>query len=133
MTAWLFWALGISVLAAVGVVLLRVACSHRHATLLPPVHGAGSDRDHARWYCDRCGKTWAAKFEPETRPRLIYGGYDFRKAQRSAARADHLEKERRRLAVKRAGWAQTPAAHGASAGRSGQRTAEVVPLRRVGE
>ena len=133
---WLQMALGLGALVAVAGVIAMMQCHHRHATLLPPVHGAGPERDHARWYCDRCGHTWAAAFEPETRPRLIYGGYDERKAQRSAARADVLEKERRRLAVKRAGWGQTSPAHSTQAvagARSGPRSLEVVPLRRANE
>jgi len=47
-----------------------------HATLLPPVRGGGPDRDHARWYCDRCGKTWDSGLESSTRPRVIYDGFD---------------------------------------------------------
>jgi hypothetical protein len=82
---------------------LSFRCSHRHATLQPPVRGAGPDRDHARWYCDRCGKTWDSGLEPSTRPRVVFDGYDEHKAVRAAARADALDKQRRRLANKRAG------------------------------
>ena len=129
---WLRWLLaGGAVAAAAGLLLLR-QCGHQHATLLPPVHGAGPERDHARWYCDRCGQTWAAGFAAETKPRVIYSGYDENKAQRSAARADTLERDRRRMAVKRAGWGQTAAAHAGSPTRSGSgpRPIEVVQLRR---
>jgi len=129
---WLRWLLaGGATVGAAGLVM-RMQCSHQHATLLPPVHGAGPERDHARWYCDRCGQTWAAGFAAETKPRLIYSGYDENKAQRSAARADTLERERRRMAVKRAGWGQTAAAHAGSPTRSasGPRPIEVVQLRR---
>ena len=130
---WLQWLLASAALAGAAVTFMMMQCSHRHATLLPPGHGEGPERDHARWYCDRCGHTWAATFVPETRPRLIYGGYDEHKAQRSAARADVLEKERRRMAVKRAGWAQTPAVQSGTAARTGPRPLEVVRLRRTGE
>ena len=49
---------------------------------------AGPDRDHARWYCDRCGRTWDAAFESATRPRVISTGHDEAKAVKAAARAD---------------------------------------------
>jgi len=131
---WLQLSVALGALVAVAGAIVLMQCHHRHATLLPPVHGAGSDRDHARWYCDRCGHTWAATFEPETRPRLVFGGYDERKAQRSAARADVLEKERRRMAVKRAGWGtQAAPGHAAAGSRSGPRPLEVVQMRRAGE
>jgi hypothetical protein len=134
---WLRWVVGAASLVSAAVVVTAVRCHHRYATLLPPVHGAGPERDHARWYCDRCGHTWAATFVPETKPRLIYGGYDAHKALRSAARADALEKERRRMAVKRAGWAQSPGAQGnanvATQMRPGPRAVDVVPMRRVRE
>jgi hypothetical protein len=110
MAPWLRWSLGLS-LTAIAVLVHSSVCAHRHVTLLPPVHGAGPDRDHARWYCDRCGRTWSASLEPNTRPRLVYGGHDESLAVRAAARADALERERRRLAAKRAGWASGPARH----------------------
>ena len=133
---WLRFLVGAGSLLGAAVVVTMARCHHRHATLLPPVHGAGPDRDHARWYCDRCGHTWAATFVPETKPRLIYGGYDEHKALRSAARADALERDRRRLAVKRAGWAQTSAAHASHSDsqlHQGPRRAEVVPMARARE
>lgn len=131
---WLRFVVGAASLLGAVVVVVMARCHHRNATLLPPVHGAGPDRDHARWYCDRCGHTWPATFAHDTRPRLIYGGYESHKALRSAARADALERDRRRLAVKRAGWAQTsavPGGHADSHVRS--RPAEVVPMPRARE
>ena len=107
---WLRWSLALS-LTAVAVLVQASVCGHTHVTLLPAVHDAGPDRDHARWYCDRCGRTWAASFGTTTRPRLVYGGHDESLAVRAAARADALERERRRLAAKRAGWASGPARH----------------------
>jgi hypothetical protein len=114
-------------------VLMTRRCAHRHATLLPPVKGAGPDRDHARWYCDRCGVTWDATLEPVSRPRLIYNGYDESKAVRAAARADALEEQRRRLAVRRAGWAAPPTRpdRPAATRASGPRPLEVLPMRRM--
>jgi hypothetical protein len=101
---WLRWTLALT-FTAVGVVLQAAICTHRHVTLQPAVKGAGPDRDHARWYCHRCGRVWNAAVETNTKPRLTYGGHDETLAIRAAARADALERERRRLAVKRAGWA----------------------------
>ena len=99
---WTRWGvvgvIGLSLLAW----MLSFRCTHRYATLLPPVRDAGPDRDHARWYCDRCGATWDSKLEPSTRPRVIYEGYDESKAVLAAERAESLDKQRRRLATKRA-------------------------------
>lgn len=114
------------------VVLMTRRCSHRHATLLPPVKGAGPERDHARWYCDRCGMTRDATLDPVSRPRVIYDGYDESKAVRAAARADALDEQRRRLAVRRAGWATPPTRADRPNSRiTGPRPIGVVPLRRV--
>jgi len=76
-------------------------CAHPHATLLPPVASAGPDRDHARWYCDQCGREWPALISSGARPRAVYEGFDEALAARAAARADTLERQRRRLANKR--------------------------------
>jgi hypothetical protein len=126
---WLRWIVGLASIAGAVALVVATRCDHRHATLLPPVHDAGPDRDHARWYCDRCGQTWPATFASDTKPRLIYRGYDEHKALGSSARADLLEKERRRLAVKRAGWARTPAAQAPAQAeqRSASRPLEIVP------
>ena len=129
---WLRAALAVAAAAGTATVL-ATRCGHRHATLLPAVHGAGPDRDHARWYCDRCGRTWPAGFATDTRPRLIFDGYDEHKAVRAAARADALEKERRRLATKRAGWTPAQGERVAASTRSGSRTLEAVPFRRARE
>lgn len=131
------WSSRIAALAAglLVVALMLRRCSHRNATLLPPVRGEGPDRDHARWYCDRCGATWDATLEPASRPRLIYNGYDESKAVRAAARADALEEQRRRLAVRRAGW-DAPARQARTSPRqpaTGPRPIEVLPMRRMRE
>jgi hypothetical protein len=102
MSQWTRW--GVAGFAGAALIgwLLSFRCTHRYATLLPPVRDGGPERDHARWYCDRCGATWDSKLEPSTRPRVIYEGYDERKAVLAAERADSLDKQRRRLATKRA-------------------------------
>ena len=97
---WTQWSVGAATAITLAWLVSR-RCTHRYATLLPPVRGAGPDRDHARWYCDRCGRTWDAAFESATRPRVISTGYDEAKAVRAAARADALDKQRRRLSAKR--------------------------------
>ena len=81
--------------------LVSRRCTHRYATLLPPVRDGNPERDHARWYCDRCGRTWDAGFEATTRPRVIYNGFDEQKAVQAAIRADANDKQRRRLATQR--------------------------------
>jgi hypothetical protein len=131
LSPWLRWTLAL-VLTASGVVLQASVCTHRHVTLQPAVRGAGPDRDHARWYCHRCGRSWNASVETNTKPRLTYGGHDETLAIRAAARADALERERRRLAVKRAGWAsgqvrQSPPS--SSEALAGPRRIEAVPSR----
>ena len=65
---WLRWTLAL-VLTASGVVLQASVCTHRHVTLQPAVKGSGPDRDHSRWYCHRCGRSWNASFETNTKPR----------------------------------------------------------------
>ena len=128
------WSSRIAAVAA-GVLILALLtrrCSHRHATLLPPVKGAGPDRDHARWYCDRCNTTGDATLEPTSRPRLIYNGYDESKAVSAAARADALDEQRRRLAVRRAGWATPPTrAERQSSRPAGPRPLQVLPMRKM--
>lgn len=97
---WWSWPVGTAGAAGLA---LAARCSHREVTLLPPVAGGGPDRNHARWYCDRCGRTWAAGLRTSARPERRFDGFDQAKAERSAARADVLERQRRRLALERAG------------------------------
>jgi hypothetical protein len=97
---WWTLPVGIGVVAAAWV---GGHCWHRDVSLLPPVPGAEPERAYARWYCNACGATWAAGLESTTRPRTLHAGYDQDKAQQAAARADLLERERRRLAIERAG------------------------------
>jgi len=125
---WSRW--GVVALGAAGTLtwLISFRCTHRYATLLPPVRGGGPDRDHARWYCDRCGKTWDSGLEPSTRPRVIYDGYDEHKAVRAAARADALDKQRRRLATKRGGNTKPRPSRPAPVSRPGPRPVEAGPF-----
>jgi hypothetical protein len=125
------WIFGVASVVLLALWVLGRRCSHRYATLQPPVHGAGPDRDHARWYCDRCGQTWDASFATDTRPRVIYDGFDEQKAVRAAARADAFEKQRRRLADKRAGRPETHTPRSAPLPRTVP--FEVVAASRLGE
>jgi hypothetical protein len=100
---WLLSSAFVAAVLAVGALGLVISrrCTHRYATLLPPVRSAGPDRDHARWYCDRCGRTWDADFESTTHPRVIYEGHDEQQAMHAAIRADAFDKRRRQLASQR--------------------------------
>jgi transposase-like protein len=122
---WTRW--GVVALVAMAVLgwLLTFRCTHRYATLLPPVRDGGPDRDHARWYCDRCGKTWDSGLASSTRPRVIYSGHDEQKAVLAAARADSLDKQRRRIATKRTSGAKRTS-RPAPASRPGPRPVEAV-------
>ena len=80
----------------------------------------------ARWHCNGCGATWASGLESTTRPRVKYLGYDQAKAGQAAARADTLERERRRMAIERAGLAKAKTAPVAVAVNAG-----ATPLARV--
>lgn len=104
---WWTLPLGLTVVAGAW---LGGRCWHRDVSLLPPVPGGGPDREHARWHCNGCGATWASGLESATRPRVRYLGYDQAKAGQAAARADTLERERRRMAVERAGLAKAKTA-----------------------
>ncbi len=73
--------------------------------LLPPVTNPDGTRTNAQWFCDHCGKTWAASFEREQTPVLRFNGYDQSKAVDAARRAAELERRQRTLALRRAGLA----------------------------
>jgi hypothetical protein len=88
--------------------------------LLPPVTSRDGTRSSAQWFCDRCGKTWAASFEREHTPVLRFNGYDQSKAVDAARRADELERRQRTLALRRAGLSPPR--------RRPEREAEVVPM-----
>jgi hypothetical protein len=97
-----WWTLPLGAVVVAGT-WLGGRCWHRDVSLLPPVPGGGPDREYARWHCNGCGATWASGLESSTRPRPRYFGYDQAKAAQAAVRADTLERERRRLAMERAG------------------------------
>ncbi len=120
---WWTLPLGLTVVAAAW---LGGRCWHRDVSLLPPVPGGGPDREYARWHCNGCGATWASGLESTTRPRVMYLGYDQAKAGQAAARADTLERERRRMAIERAGLAKAKTAPVAVAVNAG-----ATPLARV--
>jgi hypothetical protein len=94
--------------------------------LLPPVTNPDGTRSEAQWYCDRCGKSWAAAFEHQ--PRLVrrFDGFDQSKAVGAARRAEELTKHQRRLALRRAGLGPVNRAP-----RVRANPAEVVPLAHV--
>lgn len=72
--------------------------------LLPPTTDFTGVRQPARWYCDKCGRTWEANFERVQRPVQKFVGYDETKAMGSAKRAAELADKRRALALDRAGF-----------------------------
>ena len=104
---WLGAPLQVVALASASAVFIAVArpwqCRHAEPGLLPPMTESDGKRVPARWYCSKCGHTWAAAIESEHRPVLRFKGYDESKAVASARRADQLERQQRGLAVKRAG------------------------------
>ena len=86
----------------------RFRCAHRGPlALLPPVTDTNGDRLPARWFCDRCGRTWTAEFEHDRKPVPKFVGFDEKKAARAAERAFLLEEQRRSIALQRAGLSRT--------------------------
>ena len=71
--------------------------------LLPPVEGDNGERLPARWFCDRCGKSWPAGLERDHAPIPRFTGYDPTKAVSAARRAGELEASQRKLALRRSG------------------------------
>jgi len=106
--AWWFGApVQMIVLATASVAFVAITrpwqCRHPEPGLLPPVTEADGTRTPARWFCSKCGATWAAAIESEHRPVLRFKGYDESKLVAAARRADQFERQQRGLAVKRAG------------------------------
>lgn len=100
--------------AAASVVYLLSRCQHPAPGLLPPTTADDGTRVSARWFCDECGKTWAAGFdEGVTRPVARYSGYDESKLVSSARRAEQHARQQRELAVRRAGIGARPRKAGA--------------------
>ena len=99
-----FWArIGFGLMAlAAGSQFLK--CRHSGPLgLLPPVEGPDGERLPARWFCDRCGKSWPAGLERDHAPIPRFTGYDPTKAVRAARRAGELEASQRKLALRRSG------------------------------
>lgn len=106
---------------ALGGVMLGVAwplfrCHHPGPLgLLPPVTDAATgEKLPARWYCDRCGRAWAAGITHGATPVQRFSGFDQSKARTAAQRASELEAAQRDLAVRRSG-AGRPATSAATA------------------
>jgi len=104
---WLIW---LAVPAVVGLVALawRYRCLHRGPlSLLPAVTDFTGQRLPARWFCDRCGQSWAAQFDHETKPVQKFVGYDEGKASAAIERAQVLEDQKRSINMQRAGLSRT--------------------------
>jgi hypothetical protein len=71
--------------------------------LLPPTLASDGSRAPARWYCDRCGRSWPAGLDHDRSPVVRFSGYDQSKLPAAARRAAALEKQRQALAIRRAG------------------------------
>ena len=100
---------GLWPLAGLGIVAVSGACvalrcSHAGPLgLWPATVSDTGEIVSARWFCDRCGKSWPAGFDHGKPPVQKFTGYDPSKAIRSAHRATELELRQRALACKRAG------------------------------
>lgn len=95
----------VAVVVAAGVMAWRVSlCPHAGPLALLP---ATTDLDGSplpvRWYCDDCGRAWAANFDKDSTPVKKFTGYDESKAVTSAKRAAEHAEQQRHSAMKRAG------------------------------
>jgi hypothetical protein len=100
-----WWAVVIASAVGGPVVWLLSGCSHPGPLgLLPATTDLGGQPLPPRWFCDQCGKTWAANFEKEHKPIPRFTGYDESKAVESARRAAQLADRQRGLALQRAGF-----------------------------
>jgi len=99
-----WWGLTAGVLLSGAIAWRLSVCPHTGPLALLP---ATTDLDGAplppRWFCDACGKTWAANFEKEHTPVRKFTGYDESKAVNAAKRAAELADRQRALALQRAG------------------------------
>jgi hypothetical protein len=124
---WWPVAIGIGMMSA-SWPLLR--CRHPgRLGLLPPVSGPDGSRVPARWYCDRCGRSWPAGIAHGPAPLQRFSGYDEAKAVRAAERARELEASQRELAVRRSGVA-APATTASGSPSPKKRTVPFGPRRR---
>jgi len=104
-----WWGL-VASLAIVGAVAWRLStCPHPGPlALLPATTDLEGTSLPPRWYCDACGRSWAAHFEKEQTPVYKFSGYDESKAVHAARRATELADRQRLLALQRAGLRPSP-------------------------
>jgi len=103
---WLW--IGVPALVGLAALAWRFRCLHSGPlSLLPAVTEFTGEKLPARWYCDRCGRSWPAEFLHETRPVQKFVGYDEKKAGLAIERAQMLDDQRRSIAMQRAGLRQT--------------------------
>ena len=122
-----FWGVLLSIGTFVGVAWQFARCRHSGPLgLLPPLHDETGALVPARWYCDRCGKSWPAVFERDQQPITRFAGYDESKAPAASRRADELARRQRALAMRRAGIATGLSAERRAAARPDP--AEIVPI-----
>jgi hypothetical protein len=130
-----FWGVLVSIGAVAAVMWQFARCRHSGPLgLLPPVHDETGALVPARWYCDRCGKSWPAVFERTQQPVTRFAGYDESKAPAASRRADELARRQRALAMRRAGIATGLSAERRAAARPDP--ADIVPIvqgRRFGQ
>ena len=101
------WPLAGLGIVAVSGVCVALRCSHAGPLgLWPATVSDTGEPVPARWFCDRCGKSWEAGFDHGRPPVQKFTGYDESKAVRSALRASELETRQRSLALRRAGFDQ---------------------------
>ena len=101
------WPLAGLGIVAVSGVCVALRCSHAGPLgLWPATVSDTGEPVPARWFCDRCGKSWPAGFDHGRPPVQKFTGYDESKAVRSALRASELETRQRSLALRRAGFDQ---------------------------
>jgi hypothetical protein len=98
------WALILGI-AAVGALAWRLSvCPHDGPlALLPATTDIEGTPLPPRWFCDACGRTWAANFDKAQTPVAKFTGYDESKAVNAAKRAAELAERQRMLALQRAG------------------------------
>jgi hypothetical protein len=125
-----WWGLAMVLVSVSGFAWWLSQCRHRGPLgLLPATTDIDGTALPPRWFCDSCGKTWAAHFEREHTPIQRFTGYDESKAVRAAKRASELADRQRALALQRAGL--RPAARKARTTRVAAHaadTADVVPI-----
>jgi hypothetical protein len=98
-----WWGLTLGI-AVAGILAVKLSgCSHDGPLALLPATRTSRARAATRWFCDECGKTWAANFDKVQTPVRKFTGYDESKAVNAAKRASDLVDRQRALALQRAG------------------------------